>query len=91
MAGPSKITPLAAALKYERMRDMAPRVIARGRGFQAKRILSKATEHNIPIIENKDLINILMQINENDPVPEIVYKTVAEIYLFIRQLEENGG
>lgn len=91
MAGSHKITPLAAALKYESMRDKAPRVIARGRGYQAKRLLAKARENDIPVIENKDLIKILMQINETDPVPEIVYQAVAEIYLFIRRLEEISG
>ena len=82
---------MAAALKYEKVREMAPRVIAKGKGRQAERMLAIAREYDIPIIENKELLKILMQIDENELIPEIVYQTVAEIYAFILQLDENSA
>ncbi|HPJ08825.1 MAG TPA: EscU/YscU/HrcU family type III secretion system export apparatus switch protein, partial [Deltaproteobacteria bacterium] len=39
----------AVALKYERGRDAAPKITAKGRGAVADKILALAREHGIPI------------------------------------------
>jgi len=42
-------TKLAAAIKYDSIRDGAPKVTARGRGTIAEKIIEIAEENGIPI------------------------------------------
>ncbi|MCP4156208.1 MAG: EscU/YscU/HrcU family type III secretion system export apparatus switch protein, partial [bacterium] len=46
----------AVALKYNREQDRAPRVIAKGRSLMAERIIEVAKEHDIPMYEDKELV-----------------------------------
>ena len=59
---PTNITPQrkAVALKYEAERDMAPRVIAKGRGHVAEHILETAQKNAVPVYKDKTLVNMLM-------------------------------
>lgn len=80
---------MAAALQYQKMRDFAPRLVAKGNHHQAEKIVEIAASHQIPVVVNKELIEILMQLDVNMEIPEIVFQTVAEIYTFIRYLEKQ--
>jgi len=46
-------THFAVALKYERGKDSAPVVLAKGNGAFAQRIKALAQEHDVPMVENK--------------------------------------
>ncbi len=46
----------AAALKYRKGDASAPRLVAKGRGKVAEKIIALAKEHNIPIKEDKELV-----------------------------------
>ncbi len=59
----------AAALKYRPPEDSAPRLVARGRGEIAERILDLAREHNIPIHEDPDMIAVLSQLDLDKEIP----------------------
>lgn len=48
-------THLAIALKYDKDKHQAPYVIAKGADLIAQRIKERATEHDIPIVENKTI------------------------------------
>lgn len=73
----------AVALKYERGKDNAPRVIAKGKGYIGEKIIQIAKEHNIPIKEDPVLVEALSQIEINQEIPPELYKAVAEILAFI--------
>lgn len=73
----------AVALKYERGKDNAPRVIAKGKGYIGEKIIQIAKEHNIPIKEDPVLAEALSQIEINQEIPPELYKAVAEILAFI--------
>ncbi|WP_297456442.1 FlhB-like flagellar biosynthesis protein [Persephonella sp.] len=73
----------AVALKYERGKDNAPRVIAKGKGHIGEKIIQIAKEHNIPIKEDPVLVEALSQIEINQEIPPELYKAVAEILAFI--------
>ena len=82
-------SPKAVALKYDRKKDNAPRVIARGRGEIAKKIIEVAQAHNVPLVEEKNLIQILEALDLETEIPPELYRAVAEVLAFIYRL--NGG
>ena len=80
----------ATALKYRPPEDSAPRLVARGRGEIAERILDLAREHNIPIREDPDLIAVLSQLDLDKEIPAELYKPIAEILSFVYRVNEKA-
>jgi flagellar biosynthesis protein len=80
----------AAALKYNPPEDSAPRLIAKGRGEIAERILALARKHRIPIREDPDLIAVLSQLDLDKEIPSELYKPIAEILSFIYRVNEKA-
>ena len=73
-------THFAVALKYERGRDRAPVVLARGMNLFARRIRDLATEHGVPIVENKPVARALFKYGQvGREIPAQLYQVVAEI------------
>jgi flagellar biosynthesis protein len=81
-------SPKAVALKYDRKKDKAPRVIAKGRGNIAEKIIDIAKEHNVPLYEDKNLIQVLEALDLETDIPSELYRAVAEVLAFIYRL--NG-
>ncbi len=80
-------THIAVALAYERATMVAPRVIAKGKGFIAEKIKEIARENKVPVVENKilaQLLNKTVDVNEN--VPEELYRAVAEVLAYVYKL-----
>lgn len=73
----------AAALKYEHGADPVPRLVAKGDGHIADKIIALAKENGIPIHEDKNLIEILSTLDLYEQIPPKLYKAVAEILAFI--------
>lgn len=77
-------THYAVALRYVREEGGAPLVVAKGQDLIALRIREVATEHGIPVIENKTLAQALYKAVEVDKmIPSEFYKAVAEIVFFL--------
>ena len=79
---------LAAALRYLRGKDEAPRVVARGRGAVAERILEIARRHGVPVHRDTDLAEVLVKLDLGDWVPPELYKAVAEVLAYLYRM--NG-
>ena len=79
----------AVALKYDILKDSAPKIIAKGKGETASNIIKIAKENNIPIKKDEDLVELLSQINIDKEIPDSMYKAVAEIFSFIYELSNN--
>ncbi len=79
----------AAAIKYEQGKSNAPRMVAKGRGLMADKIVELAKEFNIPIKEDKELVEMLSALELNDEIPPELYKAVAEILAFIYRLHNK--
>jgi len=77
----------AVALQYDQEKASAPIVTAKGRGYIAEEILKRAKDANIPIQEDKSLVEILSQLNINDRIPEELYHVVAEVFAFIYKVD----
>jgi len=76
----------AVALKYDRGRDTAPKLTAKGRGAVAERILALAKEHRIPIEKDSTLMEALYRLDINEEIPEELYQVVAELLAFIYRM-----
>src|SRR5262249_21284821 len=74
---------LAVALAYERGRDSAPLVTAKGKGFIAEQIVKLARENGVEIREDADLVTLLSRIDIGEPIPVEAYMAVAEILSYI--------
>lgn len=73
-------THYAVALKYERGRDQAPVVLAKGENQFARRIKALAAEHGVPTVENKPVARLLYSLGTvGEAIPPQLYQAVAEI------------
>lgn len=76
----------AVALRYERGKDNAPAVTAKGQGKLAEKILELARQNNIPIQKDKTLLEALYRLDLNTEIPEELYQVVAEVLAFIYRM-----
>lgn len=81
----------AAALKYEPGKDSAPRLVAKGFGKVAERILELAREHGIPIHVDRDLTGFLAKLKLNAPIPQELYRAVAEVLAIIYRANREAA
>lgn len=76
----------AVSLKYERGKDAAPKVTAKGRGAVAEKILALAREHGVPIEKDTTMLEALYRLDINEEIPEDLYQIVAELLAFIYRM-----
>jgi flagellar biosynthesis protein len=74
---------VAAALKYDTRKDTAPKVIAKGQGTIAEKIIELAKKNNVPIKSDPGLVQILSKLDIEEQIPAELYKAVAEILAFV--------
>lgn len=72
----------AVALRYDETKDAAPVIVASGVGYMAEKIVETANENGIPVYEDNSLATVLTQLQLGTPVPEELYKTIVDIYLY---------
>lgn len=80
-------SPRAVALKYDQKKDRAPKVVAKGRGHIAEKIIAVARENNLPLYQDQNLIQILEALDLETEIPPELYRAVAEVLAFIYRLE----
>ena len=73
----------AAAIKYRHRIDRAPMLVAKGSGTAAEKIIEIARAHNIPIQEDRDLVEFLSMLDLHQEIPPDLYKALAEILAFV--------
>jgi flagellar biosynthesis protein len=78
----------AVALSYNQETDNAPKVVAKGQGEIAKKIIELAKKHNIPIVEDPLLVDSLIKIDLYREIPPELYEAVAKIIAYI--LRQTG-
>lgn len=79
----------AVALRYNQMKESAPRVVAKGVGHIAQQIEKVAKKHNIPIRHDGDLVELLAQVDLDREIPAELYAAVAEILSWIYRANET--
>ena len=79
----------AAALQYDRDKDRAPKLVAKGQGNIAEKILQIAQENQIPIQQDPSLVEILSRMDLLEEIPPECYRVVAEILAFIYRTQDK--
>ncbi len=79
----------AVALKYDKNRDQAPKITAKGKGKTAQKIIELAKSHDIPIQKDEDLVELLSKVELDKEVPTEMYKAVAEVFSFIYKVTKK--
>ena len=70
--------------------DVAPQVIAKGRGVLAEEILRRAREAGVYVHAAPELVSLLMQVDLDERIPEALYRAVAEILAWLYGLEAQA-
>jgi len=80
----------AVALKYEAGESSAPKVIAKGKGAIAEKILQKAQEFEVPIFQNEALADSLLSLDVDEQIPPNLYKAIAEVFVWLMKSEQKA-
>ena len=80
----------AVALKYEPEKNVAPRVVAKGKGYVAENIMATAQKNAVPVYQNKSLVNLLMALELDKEIPAELYPTVAEVLAYIYRMDKKA-
>ena len=82
-------THFAIALRYDRDKDAAPIVVAKGQDLIALKIREIATEHGVPVFEDVALARSMYgQVSVDSLIPPHFYQAVAEL---VRIVYANGA
>jgi flagellar biosynthetic protein FlhB len=80
-------THYSVAIRYDMESMAAPRVVAKGKNYLARRIREIALENLVPIVENQPLAQALYKSAEvGQEIPPHLYRAVAEILAYIYKL-----
>ncbi|MFG6665510.1 EscU/YscU/HrcU family type III secretion system export apparatus switch protein [Halomonas sp. HNIBRBA4712] len=80
----------AVALAYQE-NDQAPRVVAKGYGELAERIMAEAARQGIYVHDAPELVALLMQLNLDSEIPASLYQVVAELLVWVFELTETDS
>ena len=84
-------THYAVAIRYDLESMAAPRVVAKGRNYLARRIREIAVSNGVPIVENQPLAQALYKSADvGQEIPAHLYRAVAEILAYIFKLMNRG-
>jgi flagellar biosynthetic protein FlhB/flagellar biosynthesis protein len=81
---------IAVALKYDKEKDNAPRVIAKGMRLKAEKIREIAKQYGVPVMKNTTLAGALYRVDVGQEIPEELYDAVAEVLNFVYALQQEA-
>ncbi|MDR1648889.1 MAG: EscU/YscU/HrcU family type III secretion system export apparatus switch protein [Synergistaceae bacterium] len=79
----------AVAMQYDREKNDAPVVTAKGEGLIARRIVEVARAADVPIVEDAALVSALLSLELGQEIPVELYEAVARILSWIYKLEKG--
>lgn len=83
-------THISVALRYSSGEMDAPVIVAAGTNFIAMKIREIAREHDIPIVENPPVARLLHKLDIGSPIPEDMFRAVAEILAHVYSLKNKN-
>ncbi len=69
--------------------ESAPRVVAKGSGVLAERILAIAEEHGVPVRHDPDLVEMLASAEVGQEIPVEIYGAVASLLTYLYRMNEE--
>lgn len=83
-------THYSVALRYDKNKENAPRVVAKGVDGMAAKIREVARESGVPIVERPPLARLMHKlVGEGDTIPEDLYNAVAEVLAYVYRLKNR--
>lgn len=80
-------THLAIALRYDKGALGAPKVVAKGAGHIARKIVETARRHGVPVVERKPVAQALYKaVRVGQEIPAALYHAVAEVLAYVYRL-----
>ena len=79
----------AVALRYDPDTDIAPKMLAKGAGVVAEKIIEGAAEHDIAVHQDAALVEDLTRMDIGEHIPPELYDVVAQILVFISDLDRR--
>ncbi len=83
-------TQKAVALAYEQNKHRAPKILAKGEGLIAQKIIEKAKEYDIPLFQSKALVDSLIHLDLDEEIPPELYKAVVEVFIWLYKTEQKS-
>lgn len=80
----------AVAIKYE-PGEVAPKIIATGKGKIAEKIIETAKEADVAVHQDSKLADTLSKLDIGEYIPPELYEVVAEILVFVDDMEKLKG
>lgn len=82
-------TDYAVALGYDHTKQAAPKVLAKGQGPIAQKIVQIAIDEGIEIRRDADLVQILKAVDIDEEIPVEAFPAVAEIISYVYQVNNK--
>jgi flagellar biosynthesis protein len=83
-----KIRQKAVGIKYNPI-DTAPKVVAKGAGIIADKIIEKGQTSDVPVFQDAKLTEELTRLDLGVYIPPELYDVVAQVLIFISDLDKK--
>ena len=71
--------------------EVAPKILAVGKGEVAERIIETAKKNDVPFYQDNKLAETLSRLQIGDTIPPELYEVVAEILVFVDDMDGMKG
>ena len=71
--------------------EVAPKILAVGKGEVGERIIETAKENDVPFYQDNKLAETLSRLQIGDTIPPELYEVVAEILVFVDDMDRMKG
>ena len=78
----------AVALAYQDG-DGSPKVVAKGKGLLAERIIERAQEAGVFVHQSRELVALLMEVDLDRQIPPALYRVIAELLAWLYHIESS--
>ena len=79
----------AVAISYDERKNAAPVIVASGMGYLAEKMVELAQECGVQIYEDNSLATVLTQLELGAEIPNELYQTIVDIYVYFLHYGEN--
>ena len=77
----------AIALAYQEGDD-APKVLAKGYGDVAERIVAEAKRQGVYVHDAPELVSLLMGLDLDERIPPMLYQVIAELLVWVYEISD---
>jgi len=80
---------IAVAISFDKEKNKAPKVVAKGMRKHAEKIKEIAKHYGVPILRNVPLAQALNKLEIDEEIPEELFEAVAEVLAFVYKIREE--